>query len=99
VRVLGTANSTTTITKLYLNDRKGSFANSNPILLPPGCFDNASPNDTNVLSIAAGDLRGTRSDQCSGAGCGQRRHRRGIENGFASTGEAKAGRPGFGWSI
>jgi uncharacterized protein (TIGR03437 family) len=57
--ILGTANSNNITSKLYLNNGKGSFADSSPILLPPGCFDRAAPNDTNALSITAGDLRGT----------------------------------------
>jgi uncharacterized protein (TIGR03437 family) len=55
--ILGSAFSA--VSKIYLNDGQGRFANSSPILLPPGCFDSLTPGDTNVVSITAADLRHT----------------------------------------
>jgi len=55
--VLGSAYAA--ISKIYLNDGQGSFANSSPILLPPGCFDSRTPGGTEVVSITASDLRHT----------------------------------------
>ncbi len=57
--VLGAESALHAVNKVYLNDGTGSFANSAPIELPPGCFDGPAGNFTGVLSITAADLRGT----------------------------------------
>ncbi len=57
--VLGAETALHMRSKIYLNDGAGSFANSPPVLLPPGCFDGPDSGYTGVLSIKAADLRRT----------------------------------------
>jgi hypothetical protein len=54
---LGAESSADTSNRIYLNDGHGSFANSNPIDLPPGCFDTGTAKNTITVSITAADLR------------------------------------------
>src|ERR1035437_6491237 len=55
--ILGAESSAGTSSRIYLNDRHGSFANSNPVSLPPGCFDTGDTHITSTIAITAGDLR------------------------------------------
>jgi hypothetical protein len=58
--ILGAENSAYTSTnRIYLNDGHGSFANSNPVMLPPGCFDTGTTKNTTTVAITAADLRHT----------------------------------------